>query len=142
MPFETPFPEELFAGEITATAHEENILLPQTIIRTDQKWAVEVNWTNKGQVTGMIAGEYCVHLLLERMGPGTDLELTDTPHRIKLIPGESPRVYTDHVDVPAGKVPAGIYKLVTVLQYWEPTGNPGPMAGYVENGPLLQFYNP
>ncbi len=143
MPFETPFPGELFAGDITATAHEEKVLNPQTIIRTDQDWGVDVNWTNTGQVTGMIAGEYCVHLLLERLGPGNDLELTENdPHRIPVSPGVSPRNYSDHIDIKAGVVPAGIYKLVTVLRYWEPTGQPGPMAAYVETGPLLQFYDP
>jgi len=143
MPFETPFPTALFAGDITASAHEHGGTAPQSVIRTDQSWAVNVSWTNTGFVTGMIAGNYDLHLLLESIGPGTDLDLTDPgDHIIALTPGSSPVPYSKHVDVNAGVVPAGVYKLVVLLRYLEPGGTPGPMAAYVETSPLLQFYTP
>lgn len=143
MPFETPFQTNVFAGTITATAREMQGVEPQTIIRTDQSWAVLVEWSNTGLATGMIGGEYDVHLLLERMGPGADLDITDpNDHRIPLKPGPAPVNYSHQVDIKAGVVPEGIYKLVVVLRYIEPRGTPGPMSAYVEIMPLLEFYNP
>ena len=143
MPFETPFPQEVFAGTISATVHEHGGVQPQTIIRTDQGWAVNVNWTNTGLATGMIAGTYDLHLLLERMGPGDDLDLTDPrDHEIPLRPGPEPVNYSRHVDIKSGIVPAGVYKLVVVLRYIEPTGTPGPMSAYVQTNALLEFYTP
>ena len=148
MPFETPFPPALFAGTITALQHEHGGVAPQTIIRTDQSWAVNVNWTTTGFVTGMISGNWHLHVYLESIGPGDDLDLTDAinpGHIIPLRPGLSPVNYSVHFDVLAGRVkapPAGIlYKLAVTLTYFDASGAPGPMAAFVE-GPLLQFYNP
>jgi hypothetical protein len=93
----------------------------------------------------MVAGTYDLHLLLERMGPGSDLDLTDPflpDHRIPLTPGPSPVNYFKHVDIAPGVVPAGVYKLVVLLRYLDINGQPGPMAAYEETSPLLQFYDP
>ena len=144
MPFETPFPAPAFGGTIAASAHEHGGTAPQPIIRTNQSWAVDVDWTNTGIGTGMIGGNYDLHLLLERVGPGSDLDITDpNDHIIPLTPGPSPVVYSRHVDVAANVVPAGVYKLVVLLRYFElGGGGPGPMAAYQETTPLLQFYDP
>ncbi len=158
MPFETPF-GNLFAGTITATVHEHDAppgAPPLTIIRTDQDWAVNVSWETTGLATGMITGNWHLHCFLESIGTGADLDLIDpgpsggpSDHVIPLKPGTSPVPYFVHFDVPAGRVnipdpvpPAGrLYRLVVSLTYREPTGGPGPMAGFVE-GPILQFYQP
>src|SRR6186997_842650 len=52
MPFETPFPPAIFAGTIDAVQHEHGGVSPQTIIRTDQSWAINVRWTTTGLATG------------------------------------------------------------------------------------------
>ena len=148
MPFETPFPANLFAGSIIALEHEHGGVAPQTIIRTDQSWAVNVSWTTTGLVTGMIAGSWHLHVYLESIGPGADLDLTDAinpGHIIPLTPGISPVNYFVHIDVLAGTVIAPLagilYKLAVTLTYFDASGAPGPMAAF-EEGPLLQFYNP
>jgi hypothetical protein len=146
MPFETPFPKFLFAGTITAVQQENGGALPETIIRTNQSWAVNVSWTTTGFVTGMIAGDWHLHLYLESIGPGPDLNIIDAAdHIIPLTPGPSPVNYAVRVDVPATAVTAPaagrLYKLVATLTYLEPGGAPGPMAAF-EEGPILQFYNP
>jgi hypothetical protein len=143
MPIETPFQPEVFAGTISASVIEHGGVLPQSIIRTDQSWAVVVNWTNTGLATGMIGGKYDLHLLLERVGPGEDLDLTDpADHYVPLMPGPSPVNYSRHIDIAPGAVPDGVYKLVVVMRYIEPGGAPGPMSAYVEITPLLEFYTP
>jgi hypothetical protein len=148
MPFETPFSKFLFAGTITALQQENGGAYPESIIRTSQSWAVNVSWTTTGFVTGMIAGEWHLHLYLESIGPGADLDLIDATgadHVIPLTPGVSPVHYAVKIDVPAGTVAAplagSVYKLVATLTYFDATGAPGPMAAF-EEGPILQFYNP
>lgn len=146
MPFQTPFSAPgAFDGTITASAHEHGGTAPQTIIGTDQSWAVNVSWTNTGPATSMVAGTYDLHLLLERVGPGADLDLTDPflpDHRIPLTPGAPPVNYSRHVDIAPGVVPAGVYKLVVLLRYLDINGQPGPMAAFEETSPLLQFFDP
>ena len=148
MPFETPFLEPVFSGTITSVQHEHGGADPQSIIRTDQSWAVNINWTTTGLATGMITGAWHLHVYLESIGPGADLDLVDTDagqHIIPLTPGVSPINYFVHFDVPAGRVPAppagSLYKLAVTLTYFDATGAPGPMAAFQE-GPLLQFYIP
>ena len=146
--FETPFPPALFAGTITALQHEHGGVAPSTIIRTDQSWAVNVSWTTTGLATGMICGDWHLHVYLESIGPGPDLDLTDAiapGHIIPLTPGLSPVNYFVHVDILANTVPAplagSVYKLAVTLTYFDASGAPGPMAAF-EEGPMLQFYNP
>jgi hypothetical protein len=149
MAFETPFNPTNFSGTITATAHEHAGAPPSTIIRTDQSWAVNVSWVTTGFATGMISGLWHLHVMLESIGPGADLDLIDpADHIIPLTPGPSPVNYFAHFDVTPAQNPnvgasGGLYKLVVSLTYREPSaGNPpGPMAAFVE-GPILQFYNP
>ena len=148
MPFETPFTPAVFSGTITALQHEHGGAAPQSIIRTNQSWAVNISWTTTGLATGMITGTWHLHVYLESIGPGTDLDLIDTDagqHIIPLTPGPSPVGYFVHLDVLAGTVtapPAGsLYKLAVTLTYFDASGAPGPMAAF-EEGPLLQFYNP
>lgn len=145
-PIQTPFSSpSAFEGTIAASTHEHGGIAPQSIIGTDQSWAVNVSWTNTGPGTSMVGGTYDLHLLLERMGPGVDLDLTDPfipDHIIRLTPGPSPVSYFRHVDIAANAVPAGVYKLVVLLRYFDLTGAPGPIAGYEETSPLLQFFDP
>lgn len=148
MPFETPFPKFLFAGAITSLQQENGGAFPETIIRTTQDWSVTVSWVTTGLATGMIAGEWRLHLYLESIGPGADRNLfddDDADRIIPLAPGPSPVHYSVKVDVPAGRITAPaagrLYKLVATLTYIEPGGTAGPMAAF-EEGPILQFYNP
>jgi hypothetical protein len=147
MPFETPFiAPGAFAGTISAEVHDAFGVSPATIIRANQDWSIHVNWETTGIATGMISGTWHLHAYLESIGPGPDLDLLDFGDlNIPLTPGVSPVPYAAHLDVPAGTATAShsgtLYKLVVTLTYIEPTGNPGPMAAYVE-GPVLQFFNP
>lgn len=151
MPFQTPFPpgSGAFDGTITATVHEQGNPEPTFIIKTSDPWTVDVNWTNTGFLQPMTGGTYDLHLLLERMGPGTDLDLVDSfniaDHIIPLTPGVTD--YTKPVDINPADVPTnpiidGVYKLVVLLRYYDLTGAPGPIAAYEEISPLLQFYTP
>jgi hypothetical protein len=149
MPFEVLFPPGFFDGTLTILPHEHGGVPPSTIIRTDQSWGINVDWTTTGAATGMIAGQWHLHVYLESIGPGNDLDLVDpADHVIPLTPGPSPINYQVHFDVPANVVaiPPGDtrsrpYQLAVALTYIEPNGTPGSIAA-IEMGSILQFYNP
>ena len=128
MPFETPF-GDAFEGTISATVHEHGGEAPRTIIQTDDSWAVNVRWRTTGVGTGMITGTWHLHVFLESIGPGADLNLIDpADHVIPLTPDDSPVDYFVHFDVPATNNPTvplagALYKLVVSLTYFEPTGS-------------------
>ena len=39
-----------------------------SIIKTDQAWNVDITWTQTGGLSWMLAGEYKLQVLLEKMG--------------------------------------------------------------------------
>lgn len=143
MPFETPLPTGFFdVITVGPTVHESGGAPPTTIMRTDQAWHAHVEWDTSGLLTGWIAGKWDLHLYLESVGPGPEIELTDpNEHEIPLKPGPSPIHYHYHPDVKAGVVPPGAYQLVLTLTYKDAAGNPGQMAGWWQ-GPIIQFFTP
>ncbi len=144
MPFQSTLPQGLFDVTMSAAAIVKEVggMPPATIIRTDQAWSVEVEWDVTGIQTGWIAGQWHLHIYLEKLGPGDDLVITD-PNEvdIPLIPQPYPETvhYHYHPDVKPGAVPEGEYKLVVSLTYTDATGHLGEMSGFWE-GPMLQFY--
>jgi len=140
--FEVSLPHPQLFGEIYGEVYEVGGASPTSIIRTDQDWGVKIHWDLKGSLARFICGKWCIHLLLESMGPGPELKLD--PHReyFPLDPcgdGE----YNFDFRVRRGVVKAehcsSIYKLVVAVTYITPCDKPGPIAAFVE-GPLLQFY--
>lgn len=139
--FQTPFPEgdAMLNGKIEAEVFEDGGTEPTSIIGTDQSWYAHVTWEFNGLLVPLIGGWWNLQLHLESMGPGSEYSLPDPADVIPLTPGENN--YSHHIEVTAGTVDTGAYKLVTTLTYTDLTDNPGPIAGYVE-GPMLQFYEP
>lgn len=140
--FQTPFetPNDFLHGSIEAEVYEEtDPIKPTTVISTEQDWGIKVNWSFEGMLVPLIGGKWNLQGHLETMGPGGDLNLPDLPEVIDL--DASKNNYEKKIEISAGTVPKGPYKLVITLLYKDLTGGPGPVAGYVE-GPMLQFYEP
>lgn len=156
MPFEIPASLaglfDVTMSDLTAASIVEPGARPSTIIRTDHEWYVNLEWDTSGPLTGWIGGTWHLHLYLESMGPGDEVELFDEKeppadpgypkeHDIPLTPGPSPRHYHLHPDIKKNAVKPGAYKLVATVTYTDLAGNPGEMAGYWE-GPIVQFITP
>jgi hypothetical protein len=143
--FEVSLPEPVLTGEVYGTVYEVAGAQPTTIIRTDQEWGVKLHWDLKGPLAKFICGEWCIHLFLESIGKGPELNLDPYPYQsIPLDPcgdGE----YNFDFRVQPGKVTSEHcstpYKLVAAITYVTPCGKPGPISGFLE-GPILQFYEP
>jgi hypothetical protein len=144
--FEVSGDPELLAGYITADVYEIGGVAPTNIIRIDQDWRVHLEWQLKGSLKSMICGTWCIHLHLESIGKGPELDLPDPGPEVQvpLDPCGDGRYSYDFV-VKAGTVQpehcSTPFKLVSTIAYENSCGLPGPMAGFVEGG-ILQFYDP
>ncbi len=144
--FETPLgPRSPFlAGDIYATVHERGGVEPNTIIRTDTDWFVDIRWRLTGSLVPLICGKWCVHLFLESMGPGPELALPDPGPEVHIpLDPCGDGKYRYYFEVRKGVVKAEHcstpYKLVVGITYLNACDQPGCIAGFVD-GPMLQFY--
>jgi hypothetical protein len=132
--------------------------IPTNHIRTTQNWAVDVSWEMRGIQTTFLVDQFHIRVFLEAIGPGAELALPAAGPRMigTLVPplsscgGVACRQYNNattgnqtRILTPAGTVPAGVYKMVTVVQLHDdaPPGTPYPIVGTVE-GPIITFFNP
>ena len=144
--FEVSGDPNLLSGYISADVYEVGGVAPTNIIRLDQDWRVHLDWALEGSLKSMICGTWCIHLHLESIGKGPELNLPD-PHpevQVPLNPCGDGRYTYDFV-VKAGTVRpehcSTPFKLVSTITYVNSCDLPGPMAGFVE-GSILQFYDP
>jgi len=138
------FPNTALTGHFSASVHEVGGTAPATVLDTTVPWEVRFQWSiYGGSLAAMLAGQWCLRVRLESIGPGAEFLLPVAgPQLVPFNPAVSN--YTAVISVPAGTVPASpdaIYKVVACLTTRNALGAPGPIAGYVE-GPILQFFNP
>lgn len=132
-------------GTIAAEVYEVGGVAPTNIIRTDQDWFVRIRWELCGALKSMICGKWCLHLHLESIGKGPELDLPDPGPELEVdLDPCGDGKYCKDFYVKAGTVTAEHcgtpYKLVSTVTYQNPCDCPGPMAGFVE-GSIIQFYN-
>jgi hypothetical protein len=111
---------------------------PAATIRTNQDWKVEFDWQSSGLDNHIIAGNWHLSVFLEQMGPGEAPALPTAV--VPLTPQLNRSDYQRDIVVPAGRVRAGLYKLVASITHTGPPGQPSRVGGFAE-GPLLQFYD-
>lgn len=132
--------------------------IPTNHIRTTQNWAVDVAWQMRGVQTTFLVDQFHIRVYLESIGPGPDFQLPIAGPRLvgTMVPplalcGVDPcRTYNNattgnltRIVTPAGTVPAGVYKMVTLVQLYDdaPPGTPYPIVGTVD-GPIITFFTP
>jgi hypothetical protein len=145
--FEVSGSPNLLSGTIEAEVYEVGGASPTSIIRVDQDWLVRIKWALRGTLKSMICGKWCLHVHLESIGKGPELDLPHPDGREIHIPlnpcgnGEycydflvrAGTIRPEHCSTP--------FKVVTTVTYENACHKPGPMAGFVEFG-ILQFYDP
>jgi hypothetical protein len=136
---EHPFGEALTAT-VNAEVRDPEGIEPSTIIQTEDAWLIRVEWEISGPAAPFLGGDWHVSAYLESIGGGdfedqvgdtVDVPLSDAD------PAQT-RSYSTDIDVLGDTVPAGAYKLVTLINYTH-LDMPCEMAAFAE-GPILQFY--
>jgi len=125
---------------------------PSRLIRDSQPWYIQVDWEMHGVAAESLDAKFHLRAYLDVMGPGADMTLPLPPNPDVTIDtyagtltypgGKATRTYSARIDVAAGTVPVGSWKLVTVLQLRSNSPAPVhyPIAGLVE-GPVLDVFH-
>jgi hypothetical protein len=135
--------EEDFNVTGTCQVFEQGVVDPTTLIKTNENWFVRIRLQTEGLLNGSVSGAFRLRLRLEGLGAvAPELDLPAADEIVALTPQAAPANYLKDININAGDVPAGIYKLVTtaIVEGPAPNNVPQPIAGYCE-GPILQFYN-
>ena len=118
---------------------------PTNVIRSDQDWGIRVSWEVHGPLAGWLDAEFRITIFLEKYGTGSDVDLA--PAVIPTLsvlydPATQSRTYSHDVNISAGVIPNGVYKIATCLQLYElGSGNPVPIAAVVE-GETVHLFDP
>jgi len=134
--------EEDFNVTGTCQVFEKGAFDPTTLIKTNQDWFVRIRLRTEGIMNGTTAGSFLLRLHLEGLGlAASELDLPAVAVSVDLTPDSPPQDYLKDIEVKAGDVPVGAYKLVTTVNVIGPAPKKAPaaIAGYCE-GPILQFY--
>ena len=111
---------------------------PVTMIRHEQQWGARFKWTTDGGLNYMMAGEWHLQIFLESVG-GAEFSFPPGMGEAKVRFESEPYEYDKDIEIPAEKVPDGVYRLVASIVLLGPTNVPGPVAGFAE-GPMVKFY--
>jgi hypothetical protein len=136
--------EHPFGDALTATVNAEvqdpEGIQPATIIQTEDAWLIHVEWEISGPAAPFVGGNWHVAAYLESIGgDGFEGQVGDTVDVPLSDADPAPaRSYTADINVLGDTVPAGAYKLVTLINYTH-LDVPCEMAAFTE-GPILQFY--
>jgi hypothetical protein len=144
-------PAGVFAGQFTANIVERgpSPVAPTRVIRNDQQWAIECEWTLDGLLAPALDGTWSLQAVVE--GLGTAVEITRAPVAVPLSaapPFPLPRQYAQDIvfnpgDVSLGGQPSVLARVGVALTYQFPVGvggQPGPIATFLELG-AVQIYD-
>ena len=135
-----PDPAHL-TGLITGFEVLDPDLNPNRVLQSDLDWSIKVDWNISGLIAGGLGGVWQVRAYAESIGGGFEGQVgADVLVDLSAAPATASRSYTATVDVSAGFLPDGAYKLVVLINYTN-GGLPQQMAAFVE-GPVVQMYTP
>ncbi len=147
LPFEhcefeiSPFATKL-TGTLKATVYEDGGVDPTTIIRVDESWHVDIEWTLKGHIRRHLCGEWCVTVHLESVGPGNEYTLPNPAVHFPIDPCNDGN-YKYTIKVPAGTIQpedcGTLFLLAVTLTSLDGCKKSGHIAAYCK-GPDLMFY--
>lgn len=110
---------------------------PVNIIQTDQNLYAHFTWRQTGFLSKMLSGRWQLRIFFELMGAGE--AANPAPRYVNFVQQEGYN-YHAFINVPAGSLREGIYKVFATVQLEGLKGNPTPIAAYEEIG-VLQVYN-
>jgi hypothetical protein len=138
--FEHPF-AGLLTGTVSVEVEDHEGIAPAAIIQTEDAWLIHVKWEIDGVAAPYLGGDWHVSAYLDPIGVTDFRDQVGVTVDVSL--GEAAlaraRSYSADIEVAGDTVPAGVYKLVTLVNYTH-LDVPCEMAAFAE-GPILQFYS-
>lgn len=113
---------------------------PRVIIRDNQPWDVNFRWRTSGDVAELLVADWTLEVHLMHLNGG------GTPHDfskkkvVKHVP-TNPHDFKEKIEVAAGKVKDGLYKLYANVDITVPGAAKARITGFGE-GPMMEFYTP
>jgi hypothetical protein len=120
------------AGLVWVTANDK--------IQTDQNLRVNIAWTMSGLLNPFLNADYICTVYFEKMGIGEVASDFTTPLPIPHVPTAGSHSYNVNIDVPAGSLSVGVYRLVvSVTTQSTGSGIGFPIVGFCDCD-LIQVY--
>lgn len=114
---------------------------PANIVKATDPFQVRVECHLFGTALISLGGDFRFEVYAESFGPGPEVTLGNASVNVAGgAGGATNKTYTTNIPVAAGTLPAGVYKLVTVLTHSN-LGQPTNIVGF-EEGPTIQIYTP
>lgn len=126
------------------------------IIRNDREWKVTIDWALMGDMLDVhwldIRGNWLLKVYLEGMG----VEAQESDHKgdtakiqveppqatgVLGVPPQTAWLYTETFTFKPKTVKPGTYRLSAAITFEHDPGKPGPMAGFIEFGNMIQIYD-
>lgn len=121
------------------------------LIRIDQKWGVQLDWTFDGSISSWLNYHWHLSLYFESIGKGPEYDLpVSGPVIVATQDGQSTgtglsytrKIEFDPVNIPADRIEPGIYKPAALIQLYDVSDTlPAALCGTFEM-PLVTFYKP
>lgn len=123
--------------EVTEIPAGKTELPTNTIIQDDQPFLVRFKW----QVNGIFAhflggGQWKCDVMFEKMGGG---ETYFNPNGTTNDLGNPGSNYKVDVQIGAGRLSPGVYRVISRIQYYFSNGQPGPLVAFEDKG-IIQIY--
>ena len=137
-----------YHGQVEALVYENfppDEPTPTNHIRTTQDWGVQVDWDTFGPLAGFWSAEFHLQAFVEGMGTAAEMDsppvVEDTLVAGSLV-GPGHRKYRKKIEFAAGSLPAGVYKVVVLVQMYQAGGAPAyPIVASVDL-PLVTLFDP
>ncbi|NJK83876.1 MAG: hypothetical protein HC912_08765 [Saprospiraceae bacterium] len=111
--------------------------LSNQLIQSDQSFSINVKWTEHGIFVPFLSGgTWKIDVLFEQMGGA---EVPFNPSANAMSTGKPGNSYATTVNVPAGTLKPGIYRIIFRMQWHFAAGKPGPIVMFKDLG-LTQIY--
>ena len=113
---------------------------PNTVLVGSNPFFVDVKWNIEGLVAPAIGGDFKVEFYVESIGAGPEQVVASATVAANSVVPSNNRNYSTLLTVPAGALPNGPYKTVTVLTH-KNLGVSTSIAGFAD-GPMIQITTP
>ena len=127
------------APEVPTAPPPPGTIWSNKMIQKDQAFQILFHWTQNGPgVFAIGAGDWLLEVFLEKMGPG-EAPVPKGYFKVSIPGVGNPGFYAKEINVPAGTVDPGIYRVVCSMQLV--VGNvPKALAGFDDLG-LIRVYD-